>query len=216
MERSYYAIIPAKVRYDKTITANAKLLYGEITALCNEKGYCWATNKYFAELYGVTTKTISTWINSLTKYIKITMKYKKGTKEIVNRYIQIKGEGIEEIVNTPMEEIVKDNTTVINTTINTKYYKEKINKKETKRKYGEYKHVLLTEKQHSELLAQWGATKLAVSIINLDEYIETTGKSYKNHKLVLTKWDNRSNNKSSSEKQWPTGEHNFTFESREA
>ncbi len=64
---SYYAIIPANVRYDKNLSANAKLLYGEITALCNDKGFCWASNKYFANLYGVSLRSISRWISILTE-----------------------------------------------------------------------------------------------------------------------------------------------------
>lgn len=88
---SYYAIIPAEIRYDKELTANAKLLYGEITSLCNEKGICWASNQYFADLYSTTKETISRWVSQLAKkkYIAIKMFYKKGSKEIDKRIISI-------------------------------------------------------------------------------------------------------------------------------
>lgn len=90
-QRSYYAIIPANVRYDKDLAPNAKLLYGEITALCNEKGYCWASNQYFAELYGVSVLSVKRWVNSLvTKgYVYRTLTYKPNSKEVDKRILSI-------------------------------------------------------------------------------------------------------------------------------
>ena len=65
MNPCYYAIIPANVRYCKELEPNAKLLYGEITALCSVEGYCWAKDKYFSDLYQVDEFTISRWLRSL-------------------------------------------------------------------------------------------------------------------------------------------------------
>ncbi len=65
--RSFYAIIPANVRYDKRLSSSAKLLYGEITALCNGKGFCHTTKGYFAQLYGVSEQCVGRWISSLKK-----------------------------------------------------------------------------------------------------------------------------------------------------
>ena len=62
---NYYAIIPAKVRYDNELKANEKLLYGEITALSNKEGYCNARNTYFAKIYGKHKDTIQEWISKL-------------------------------------------------------------------------------------------------------------------------------------------------------
>ena len=92
MKKGYYAILPANVRYDKNLTPNAKLLYAEITALTSDKGFCWATNSYFAELYGVTKASITGWIKSLEEngYITIKMMYGKSGKNIERRCIYIK------------------------------------------------------------------------------------------------------------------------------
>ena len=162
MKKSYYAVIPANVRYDKRLTANAKLIYGEITALCNEKGYCWARNSYFAELYNVSKKSVSIWINQLIEfgYIYSEIKYVEGTKEIENRYLKLTDTPIslgsepmeenfhtptEENFHTPMEENFQDNNTVINNTvINIKNKKEKNSKKE--------KNEINEQKQEYELL----------------------------------------------------------------
>ena len=123
---SYYAIIPATVRYDKRLTPNAKLLYGEITALCNQEGYCWAGNQYFADLYGVSKTSISAWIGNLKEagHITVQMNYKEGSKHILNRYIRLLGEGIQDNLpppirnlTDPIQENFVDNST-INTTSN--------------------------------------------------------------------------------------------------
>ena len=132
-KKSYYAIIPANIRYDNNISANAKLLYGEITALCNECGYCWANNKYFADLYNVSKKTVSLWIKQLVDagYILSQITYDSTTKEILERtlslpqtYLQKCNGGMERNVNTPTHKNVMDNNTSMNITL-------KENKKES-------------------------------------------------------------------------------------
>ena len=78
---NYYAVIPARVRY-ADIMPNAKLLYGEITALSNSKGYCWSSNNHFAELYKVSEKQVSLWLKQLAehKFVEIELiKSQSGT-----------------------------------------------------------------------------------------------------------------------------------------
>lgn len=126
INKSYYAIIPANVRYDDELPANAKLLYGEITALCNEKGYCWASNDYFSRLYNVSKVSISKWISILIDrgYITSEIIYKEGSKQILNRYLRIVTYPIKEKFNTPIKEKLKENNTTINNTSNNKVSKK--------------------------------------------------------------------------------------------
>ena len=110
---NYYAILPATVRYDKSLTANAKLLYAEISALCNKEGRCWATNNYFAQLYGMDQRSIRRLVQSLAAqgYIKITIENKE--KDVKKRYIKL-ADSPDKIVLAPPDKNVLYNNTSIN------------------------------------------------------------------------------------------------------
>ena len=116
VKRSYYAIIPANVRYDHDLPANAKLLYGELTALSQEKGFCWAGDQYFMDLYCVSKSTVQSWLRALEKkgYISRSVKYKAGTKEIEFRYINILAYPMPKNWHTPIPENWTENNTLIN------------------------------------------------------------------------------------------------------
>lgn len=86
----YYAIIPADVRYDDGIPPNAKLLYGEISALIGKDGFCYASNAYFMNLYGFSDPTISRLISQLEKagYIRRELE-KDKTGQVVRRKLYL-------------------------------------------------------------------------------------------------------------------------------
>ena len=114
---NYYAILSAEVRYDNRLKANVKLLFAEITALSNMNAECFASNKYFADLYGKEKGTISGWVSELVKYeyIKVRYTYKEGTREISHRYIKIINSGMLQISKDLCDKNRKSNTTSINT-----------------------------------------------------------------------------------------------------
>ena len=136
---SYYAIIPAEVRYDNDLRANEKLLYGEITALSKQTGECWAGNNYFCELYNVKPNAIAVWIRHLKEKKYINIEYKFKGKEIQQRIIKIGGiqkdstyyskeyEGIHKKIPGGIQKDKENNININNTSINN--IKENIKRK---------------------------------------------------------------------------------------
>ena len=121
---SYYAVIPANVRYNANLNSSQKLFYGEITALTFKTGECWASNNYFSKLYGVSPSLITNWVKALEKEKLITVDYEKKGKEITKRIIRIIGtQNIEHVFNKQEEGYSKylkeNNTSINNTSINT-------------------------------------------------------------------------------------------------
>ena len=128
---SYYAIIPASVRYDKRLKPAERLLYGEISALTNKYGYCNASNGYFADLYEVGKTTVSHWIAKLINYGYLYVDTIMDGKQIVERRLYLSDQNATPIAqksntpiaqksNTPIAQKSKgNNTSINNTSINT-------------------------------------------------------------------------------------------------
>lgn len=130
---NYWSVLPADVRYDKELKANEKILYSEITSLMNKDGYCYASNKYFSELYDVSIISVSTWINHLIEkgYIESELVYKENSKEISYRKLTLpllkkSLIGIKENFKGGIKENFKDNNKDIIINNNIERYIEEI------------------------------------------------------------------------------------------
>lgn len=152
-------MIPADVRYDDRIPANAKLLYGEISALISAEGFCYASNEYFASIYGLSERTISSLISKLQehKYIDVVLQKDPKTGQVIKRLIYLKVSScderpVEEIFYTPRKYFQEGIENIFQDTnlSNTVYDKE--NKKE---KSGQRKAASLTNEQLQKLFVDW-------------------------------------------------------------
>ena len=214
--KAYYAVIPANVRYDKNLPANAKLLYGEITALCNATGYCWASNGYFADLYGVSKSSVSGWIGLLADagYISIEIAYKGYTKQIERRYIRLINSHTKNTytptknleypipknsytptknLEYPIPKNPKDNNTNNNTNNITVEEADGDSDGETENadidnQLCRIRGCMLTENQISALLDEMGLEAFDEYTDRLAAFITDTGARVKSHYQTLLKW----------------------------
>lgn len=66
-----YGILPNKILFDDNLSSSAKLLFVYISSLCAVEGYCWATNKHFAQRLGLSESQIKKLLASLKPYLRI-------------------------------------------------------------------------------------------------------------------------------------------------
>lgn len=172
---NYYAIIPANVRYDSDLKDKAKLLYGEIAALSNKNGYCYASNSYFAKLYNVSTQTIINMINNLDEkgYITKEVVYKDGSKEILGRYLKIFEGG--------SQKILTDNNTSIN---NKENINININTKERFKKPTLEEIEAYCRERHSSV-----DPKVFFDYFETGGWVDSKGNKVKNWKQKIITWE---------------------------
>ena len=136
--------IPAEILLNKELSDKEKIILSMILYLSEEKGSCFASNKYISNIVNVTPERVSKIISSLKAkgYVKVKLKYKTDSKEIeerqilpivenINRYSQKIQEGIDNNNYSDSEKqpypIVENDKDIINN-IKNNYNKESRNK----------------------------------------------------------------------------------------
>ncbi len=110
-----YAICFNEWALDKEIKDELGLLL-IISSLCAENGYCFASNKYFAELFDLSEETISRKVKLLERKNYISVEYEKKGCEIINRFIRLTKMSIHDyqICQSTIDKNVKDNNIRLN------------------------------------------------------------------------------------------------------
>lgn len=147
---------------DNRLTFLERLLLIHIISLCKKSGYCWATNRYFCDIYNVTQVTISKSISNLATFGYIKTVYdNKGTNNS-KRIIKLS-----EVLNLKLKSI-KDNFNA-GYKQNFKQYNNKLNKNEDSIYYkdkegNEYWHGKLIPKNEATIEEQEELKKLLSDI----------------------------------------------------
>lgn len=125
---------------------------------------------------------------SLVKYIYDNLSSKDIKNDTILQFIDHLSEFVNDIDNDNDNERHVDES--YNESYPESYTESEKSKKEkpTKHKYGEYKHVLLTDKQYEKLIADFGEEKTIKAITKVDNYCQESGKRYSDYNLTIRRW----------------------------
>lgn len=125
-----YSICFNEWALDKDIKNELGLLL-IISSLCAEKGYCYASNKYLAEIFDTNEITISRKIKLLESKNYISIEYEKRGCQVISRKLRLTKMLIDDYQNckSTINKNVKENI-ISNNNINNNIIRKNYNKKE--------------------------------------------------------------------------------------
>ena len=197
MNRDFRGIwIPRHIWLDKNLKPIEKILLAEIESLGGLHDGCFASNQYFAEFLDLSKDRTSKLISGLKNkgYITVELSYKEGSYEVDKRIIKANPSSYFCLGGSTHLEGGGENNDYItnnyNINNNNKTSKKKTTK-EVRHKYGEFKNVLLSDKDLEKLKTEYGEELVEKYIKKMDEWIELNGRRYKNYYLALRQWMNK-------------------------
>ena len=159
-----------------------------ISSLTAEKGYCFASNKFLAELFETTEETISRKIKKLEKKNYIATEYEKRGTQIISRKIRLTKISMDDYqkYQWTIDENVKDNNTSINnTSINKKeIYKERFKKPTLE----EIKQYCIERNNNVD-------PKKFIDFYEVNNWTDSKGNKVKNWKQKVITWETHQESK---------------------
>ncbi len=176
-----YALCFNEWALDPDIKNDLRLLV-IISSLTAEKGYCFASNSYFAELFDTTEETISRKIKNLENKNYITIEYEKRGTQVISRKIRltkISTDDYQKYQWTVDENIKDNNTSINNTSINNKeIYKERFKKPS----YEEVKEYCLQRNNNID-------PKRFLDFYEANNWTDSKGNKVKSWKQKIITWE---------------------------
>lgn len=200
-----YAICFNEWALDKDIKNELGLLL-IISSLCAEKGYCYASNKYFSEMFNIPEQTISRKLKILQDKKYITIDYKKRGCEITDRYIRLTKMLIDDYQNcesTINKNVKENNISINNISINNK--ENNISKdilKESNKKSKVFVPPTLEEVQSYCIERNNNVdAKAFYDYFNEGDWKDSQGNKVKNWKQKIITWEKYNFNKNKSHEE---------------
>ena len=163
-----------------------------ISSLCAERGYCFASNKYLADLFKEEEETISRKLRKLVDKNYITIEYTRRGAEIKERKIRLTKISIDDCQKnqSTIDKNVKENITSIN---NININKREINKEKFQPPTLEEVNAYVKEKNLNV------NGKKFYDYFTEGNWIDAKGQKVKNWKQKILTWNSYGSNKQPKE-----------------
>jgi hypothetical protein len=112
-KRGFFVFIPSVVLMDKRLSWIEKLILAEIYGLINDEGWCYPSNKHFAEIFGVSERYIRKCLEHIRELNYISIFYTKEGFRIIFVDISIFQKNIQESFNKMKSKMMEKDKNVI-------------------------------------------------------------------------------------------------------
>jgi hypothetical protein len=113
-KRGFFAIIPSVVLTDKNLLPIDKLILAEIYSLANEEGWCYPSNKHFAETLNISERYARERIEKIRERGYINIVFTENGFRIIFINLSIFQDNIKESFNKIKDKFLEKNENVIN------------------------------------------------------------------------------------------------------